>query len=95
MTKYTAGDIARWNQIAYGNVLNAREFERLCNKFIEGQTFDEYSAFVFRSLIESSWHYTPEEAAERMEWEEYWLNDYYSRKEPVSSCAAEVGFGCG
>lgn len=73
----------------------SKEFEQLCGKFIEGQTFDEYSAYVYRYLIESSWRYTPEEAAERMEWDEYWLNDYYSGKEPVSSCAAEVGFGCG
>ena len=84
-----------WNKIAYSNGLKHKEFEKMCDSFIEGQSFEEYNAFIYRYLIESNWHYTPEEALERMQWEDFYIVECYLNKTPVSVCAIEVGYGCG
>jgi len=88
-------DYSDWNKIAYSSGLNHTKFYELCDKYIEGQSYEEYCAYVYRYLIESSWHYSPEQAAERMTWEEYFIGQCYLRNEPVSDCAVEVGYGCG
>lgn len=84
-----------WNLIAYSGGLKHKEFYSICEHFIVEQTYEEYCAFIYRYLIESSWHYTPEEAAKRIEWEEYYILHCYFNKCPVSECAVEVGYGCG
>ena len=88
-------DYSDWNLIAYSNGLNHKEFYDLCEHFIDGQSFEEYCAYTYRYLIESSWHYSPEQAIQRMEWEEYYITQSYFRKESVSNCSIEVGYGCG
>jgi len=88
-------DYADWNLIAYSNGLRPKEFSELCSHFIDGQSFEEYNAYVFRCLIESNWHYSPEQAVERIEWEEHYISQSYLEKRPVSECAIEVGYGCG
>ena len=40
------------------------------------------------------WNYTPEQAIERMQWEDYYIVECYINKTPVSDCAVEVGYGC-
>lgn len=84
-----------WNLIAYSNGLDTLSFEKLCSSFIEGQSFEEYSAYVYRSLIESSWNYSPDKAVERMQDEDYYIVECYINKISASACASEVGFGCG
>ena len=94
-TKYKNVDYSDWNRISYSNGLSASEFAALCDTFIEGQSFEEYNAYIYRYLMESEWHYTPEHAVERMMWEDYLISKCYSDKIPVVDCAVEVGFGCG
>ena len=84
-----------WDLIAYSNGLNATDFAKLCDCFNEGQSFEEYNAYVYRYLIESDWHYTPELAVQRMLWEDYLISKCYISKKPISECAIEVGYGCG
>lgn len=88
-------DYSNWNKIAYSNGLNHRKFYDLCELYFEGQSFEEYNAYIFRYLIESSWHYTPEQVVKRMEWEEYFIAQSYLKHASVSECAVEVGYGCG
>lgn len=94
-TRTKGSDYSHWNQIAYSNALKPRVFAELCNRFIEGQSFEEYNAYVFRYLIESDWHYIPEQAVQRMMWEDYLITECYEEKTPVADCAVEVGYGCG
>ena len=88
-------DYSDWNMIAYSNGMNHNEFYDMCEHFIDGQNFEEYNAYIYRYLIESSWHYTPEQAVQRIEWEEYYISQCFLGKHPVSECAIEVGYGCG
>lgn len=88
-------DYSDWNQIAYSNGLDSRMFAEHCSRFVEGQSFEEYNAFVYRYLIESDWHYKPEQAVERMQYEDYYIVECYINKTPARDCAVEVGFGCG
>ena len=88
-------DYADWNRIAYSNGLSKKDFAKLCDCYIDGQTFEEYNAYVYRYLMESDWHYTPEQAVQRMLWEDYLIMKCYIENIPVSDCAVEVGFGCG
>lgn len=88
-------DLNDWNMIAYSNGLGRKTFEDLCAQFKEDQSFEEYNAYIYRCLIESDWHYTPEEAVERMQWEDYYIVQCYFDKVPVASCAIEIGYGCG
>ena len=94
-TRLKRVDYSDWNQIAYSNCLNSKDFSRLCDTFIEGQSFEEYNAFVYRFLLESSWHYKPEQAVEIMQNEDYYIVECYINNESVSNCAAEIGFACG
>ena len=77
------------------NDIDSYDFERQCQSFIAGQTYDEYQEYILRYLIESSWHYTPERAAERMKEHADWISQCYADKVPVSECAVEVGYSCG
>ena len=88
-------DYSDWNRMAYSNGLSVVEFAKVCESFIEGQSFELYNAYIYRYLMESAWHYTPEHAVERMIWEDYLISKCYSDKIPVVDCAVEVGFGCG
>lgn len=88
-------DYSDWNYIAYSNELDSSGFAKLCDSFVEGQSFEDYNAFIYRSLIESSWHYSPDKAVERMRDEDYFIVECFIKKVPVSDCAAEIGFGCG
>ena len=94
-TKLKKVGFSDWNQIAYSNGLNSKDFSKLCDDFIEGQSFEEYNAFIYRFLLESSWHYKPEHAVEIMQNEDYYIVECYINRESVSSCATEIGFGCG
>ena len=88
-------DFSDWNRIAYSNCLNHKKFYDQCEHFIEGQSFEEYNAYIYRYLVESSWHYTPKQTAQRMEWEEYFIAKSYLKHVPVAECSVEVGYGCG
>ena len=88
-------DYSDWNRMAYSNGLSATEFAMVCESFIEGQSFEEYNAYIYRFLMESSWHYTPEHAVERKMWEDNIILKCYFDKTPVADCAVEVGYGCG
>ena len=81
--------------MAYSNGLSATELAKDCESFIQEQSFEEYNAYIYRFLIESSWHNTPEHTVERMMWEDYIIMKCYSDKTPVADCAVEVGYGCG
>ena len=94
-TKLKRIDYSDWNQLAYSNGLNAKEFSEQCDTFIEGQSFEKFNAYIYRYLIESSWHYTPEQAVERMQLEDFYIVECFINKIPVSECAVEVGFSCG
>jgi len=83
-----------WNKLSY-RTLDSVEFEKQCDSFIAGQTFEEYQAYIYRFLMESSWHYAPEQAVERMKDEADWISQCYANKVPVSDCAIEVGYCCG
>lgn len=90
--KFDYDDLKR---IAYLNGMNHTDFYKACGKFIEGQTFEEYNAYIYRYLIESDWRYSTEQAITRMEWEAWFIAQCYTNKIPVSRCAVEVGYGCG
>ena len=83
-----------WNKISYAT-LDSEEFEKLCESFIDDQSFEEYQAYVYRFLIESSWHYTPEQAVQRIKDEADYISQCYSDRISVSDCAVEVGYSCG
>ena len=83
-----------WNKISYVTI-NSKEFCIQCDTFINGQSFEEYQAYIYRYLIESSWNYTPERAVKRIEDETDYITKCYIEKIPVSECAIEVGFSCG
>ena len=83
------------NRIAYKKGLDHKKFYETCGHFNEEQSFEEYNAYIYRYLIESSWHYTPEQVVKRMEWEEYFISQSYLSHTSVSECAVEVGYGCG
>ena len=83
-----------WNKLSY-RTLDSGEFRIQCDSFIAGQTFAEYQAYIYRFLMESSWHYTPERAVEKIKDEANWISQCYVDKVTVSDCAVEVGFGCG
>ena len=83
-----------WNKLAY-RTLDSDEFEKQCENFIVGQTYEEYQAYVYRFLMESSWHYTPEQAVERMKDAAEWISQCYQDKVAVVHCAVEVGYSCG
>ena len=88
-------DYSNWNMIAYGNGLNRHKFRNLCNSFIKGQSFEDYSAYIYRYLIESDWHYSPERAIDLMQSQDYYIVESYISKTPVAECAVEVGYCCG
>ena len=94
-TKGKKEDYSNWNTIAYSNGLTSKDFAKLCDHFIEGQTFEEYNAYIYRYLVESSWQYASKQAVERIVWEEYYISRCFIEKRPVSECAIEVGYGCG
>ena len=77
------------------NDIGSDDFEKQCLYFISGQTYEEYQEYILRYLIESSWHYTPERAAERMKEHADWISECYAHKVPVLDCAVEVGYSCG
>ena len=83
-----------WNKIAYVTI-DSRKFEKMCNHFIEGQSLEEYRAYIYRYLMESTWKYSPERAAEIIVDESDYVLQCYNERESVSSCAVEIGFGCG
>lgn len=82
-------------RIAYSNGMSHTEFYKVCEEFIEGQTFEEYNAYIYRFLIESDWRYSTKQAIRRMEWEAWFIARSYFDKTPVYDCAVEVGYGCG
>lgn len=83
-----------WNKLSYVT-LDSNEFDKQCDAFIEGQTFEEYQAYIYRFLMESDWHYSPERAAKRIEDDMDYISKCYSEKVPVADCAIEVGYSCG
>lgn len=88
-------DYDELKRIAYSNGMSHAEFYKVCEEFIEGQTFEEYNAYIYRFLIESDWRYSTEQAIRRMEWEAWYIARSYSDKTPISDCAVEIGYGCG
>ncbi len=93
-TRLKRVSFSEWNKLSYITI-NSTEFDKQCCTFIEGQTFEEYQAYIYRFLMESSWHYKPEQAVERIEEESDYISKCYNEKVPVSECAVEVGFCCG
>lgn len=83
-----------WNKISYVT-LDSNEFDKQCEVFIEGQSFEDYQAYIYRFLMESPWHYSPECAVKRMEIESEYISQCYIEKVSVAECAVEVGYSCG
>ena len=83
-----------WNKISY-TTLDTDEFYKQCESFIKGQTFEEYQAYIYRFLIESTWHYSPEQAVRRMEDESDYISKCFLVNTPAAKCAIEVGYSCG
>ena len=88
-------DYGDWNLIAYANGLDRHKFSKMCDSFINGQTFEEYNSFVYRYLIESDWHYSPERAVDLIQSQDYYIVECFINKTPVAECAVEVGYCCG
>ena len=93
-TKLKRVRFSDWNKLSYAT-LDSTEFDKQCNTFIEGQTLEEYQAYIYRFLMESSWHYTPEQAVKLMEEESDYISKCYSEKVPIVDCAVDVGYTCG
>ena len=93
-TKLKCVRYSEWNKIAYSTI-DSNEFNNLCNTFIEGHSFEEYQAYIYRYLMESPWHYSPELAVQRIQEETEYITQCYNEKTSVSDCAIEVGFSCG
>lgn len=87
-------DFTIWDRIAY-SIPSHKEFFKLCDTFIEGQSFDDYRSFIYRYLIESSWNYSAERALEKMNEDPGYIDECYKKKVPVSECAVEIGYCCG
>ena len=83
-----------WNKIAYVTI-DSGKFEEMCNHFIDGQEFEDYQAYIYRYLMESSWQYSPERAAKIVEEESGYISQCYNERVSVSDCAVEIGYGCG
>lgn len=75
--------------------VSSDEYLRISNTFMEEQPFEEYLAFVYRCLTESSWKYTSNQAFEIINRERNVILQCYNAKDSVSDCTIEVGYGCG
>lgn len=78
--------------------MNNREYEFFtvtCENFIDGQSFEDYKAYIHKWLMLSDWHYTSEQAAELIEERIGFIEESYARKEPASDAAVDVGYCCG
>jgi hypothetical protein len=80
-----------WKKIAY-EYTNKDDFFCLCNIFIEGQSYKDYTAYIYRWLIESAWHYSPESAFTKVLENINIIARSYAEKITVSDCAFKVGY---
>lgn len=72
-----------------------REFYLSCDSFKNYANIDEYKADILAWLMLSSWHYSEEQAKERMKLEEAYIEKSYADRVPAADTAADVGYGCG
>ena len=87
-------DRSEWERLAY-SITDKDEFDRICDASSENLTYEEYKAYIYRWLINSTWHYKPESAFERIYVDLWYIAKCYSEKMSVSDCAVEVGYSCG
>ena len=87
-------DQNQWDKIAY-EYRDMNEFQNLCNTFIEEQSYNDYKAYIYRWLIESTWHFSPEAAFARVLDNLDFIAISYAEKLSVSDCAVNVGYTCG
>ena len=92
--EYVSEIISMYEKIAYAQY-DRIQFAQICQEFIDGQTLKEYKAFVYRYLVEGSYHYSPEGAISLMERENHFIESYYEQKVDVSFCAVDIGYCCG
>ena len=92
-------DFYKWNALVAPFMSNKerREFDKLCDHRTDELSLMEYRTHIHRYLILSPWHYTPDQALERMTWDDSdeYIAECFEKGMPVSSCAVELGFGCG
>ncbi len=70
-------------------------FKEECKTFKDGMTIEEYYDAVCKYLIISEYGYSVKEAFERVLQSAIFINDSFSRKEPVEDCAIDIGYSCG
>ena len=92
-------DFHKWNALVapFMSYRERKSFDELCDLEPHGLSLQEYKAYIHRFLMLSPWHYTPDQALERMTWEgspEY-IAACYERGESVCGCAVELGYGGG
>ncbi len=77
------------------SIADPGQFEKSCNSFIEGQTFANYIAYIFRGLTEIFWHHKPEEALKRIKYNLIILKNDFENRIPVADIALDLGYSCG
>ena len=82
-----------WDKIAY-EFTDAREFLIICSTFIENQSYIDYKAYVYRWLIESALHYSPEAAFTRVLDNINLVAMSYAEKLSVSDCVVKIEYSC-
>ena len=87
-------DRSLWDKLAY-TYTDSYEFQSLCDAFIENQSYEDYKAYIYRWLIESTWHYSPKSAFAIVLDNADFIARSYAGKVSVSDCAIDVGYVCG
>lgn len=72
-----------------------REFNKACQTFREGTTFQEYCDDIERLLVISSWHFTPERARARVKQKMDFIAGEFKNRETPFDTALEVGYAGG
>ncbi len=73
----------------------AEQFKEERERFLDYRSIEEYIEDIVLCLIYSSWHYTEEEARQQCKDRMIFIERSFAEKEPVYSCAVDVGYSCG
>ena len=72
-----------------------RIFFESCDTYNPDLSYEEYVVNIFRCLMLSSWHYSPEYAVKLIGENNDLILKAFMDKEPVNAIMVEIGFGCG
>ena len=78
--------------------MNEKETEyyyRSCNVYDPHMSYEEYVVHVFRCLVISSWHYSPEEATEVIRKNSAFIKTSYEHKWTIIDTMVDIGYSCG